>query len=118
MSGRLLTLEEAARLLGCSTRTLRRRAAAGALPVFRDGRLVRIPEGALAGYVAARTSRARPIAPPPSVSPPRRRPAPAARSLFDLPDPLDTGAKLINDQPSDTKTPRRRVSRPGAGTRR
>lgn len=94
MTGRLLTVEEAANLVGCSARTIRRRVAAGALPAFRDGGLVRIPEAAFAAYVAARTS----SAPAPHTSSARRTPSspaggPAvllarARSLFDVPDPL------------------------------
>jgi excisionase family DNA binding protein len=58
MIGRLLTLDEAAARLGCSTRTLRRRILDGSLPAFRDGGLVRIREADLDRYVAANVSRA------------------------------------------------------------
>ena len=53
---RLLPLAEAAEVLGCSMKTLRRRIAAGELPVIRDGRLVRVHPTDLARYVAARRS--------------------------------------------------------------
>lgn len=55
MSGhRLLTYREVADLLGCSPKTVERRVRAGALAVVVDGGLRRIPEGALAAYVAER----------------------------------------------------------------
>jgi excisionase family DNA binding protein len=93
---RLLTLEEAAGRLGCSTKTLRRRIAAGLLPAFCDRGLVRIPEPALAAYVSTRTSR------PPELEARRGAPAssvppPSVRRLFDLPDPLDHPGELIKD---------------------
>ncbi len=92
MSARLLTLEEAAGLLGCSPRTLRRRIAAGALPVFRDGALVRVPERALAAYVADHTlSAASPHRAPSgrgTTTPHVRSTTSGRRSLFDAPDPL------------------------------
>ena len=53
---RLLSLEEAREVLGCSLKTLRRRIEAGALGVIRDGRLVRVHPDALARYIAARRS--------------------------------------------------------------
>jgi len=53
---RLLSLAEAAELLGCSMKTLRRRIAAGDLPVVRDGRLVLVHPQDLVRYVAARRS--------------------------------------------------------------
>lgn len=59
MSGRLLTLDEAAGRLGCSTRTLRRRIDGGSLPAFRDGRLVRVRDVDLERYVAANVTRAK-----------------------------------------------------------
>jgi excisionase family DNA binding protein len=87
---RLLTLEEVAGVLGCSTRTVRRRVDAGALPVYRDGRIVRVPEAALEGYVRTRT-----VAPPPlsSSTYPLRRRAPvvtlsATQKLTAVSDPL------------------------------
>ena len=57
MSERLLTIEEAAGQLGCSTRTLRRRIDDGSLPAFRDGRLVRMRDVDLERYVAANVTR-------------------------------------------------------------
>ena len=51
---RLLSLEEARTVLGCSLKTLRRRIAARDLPVVRDGRLVRVHPQDLERYVAAR----------------------------------------------------------------
>lgn len=53
---RLLSLAEAAEVLGCSLKTLRRRIAAQELPVIRDGRLLRVHPQDLARYVAARRS--------------------------------------------------------------
>lgn len=53
---RLLTLPDAAELLGLSLKTLRRRVAAGDLPVIRDGRLVRVHPNDLERYIAARRS--------------------------------------------------------------
>jgi len=60
---RLLTLAETAERLGCSLPTVRRRVRSGELPVFRDGRLVRVAERDLERYVAERTLA--PAAPPP-----------------------------------------------------
>lgn len=53
---RLLTINAAAAILGCSLKTLRRRIEAGDLPVIRDGRLVRVHPQDLSRYVAARRS--------------------------------------------------------------
>ena len=99
---RLLTIGEAARVLDCSKKTVRRRIAAGLLAVYRDGGLVRVPEYELERYVAARVvAPARPPASPharrvgsgrarssaKSVS--ARRDAPERRErLWDAPDPL------------------------------
>jgi excisionase family DNA binding protein len=58
VTGRLLTLPQAAEVLGCSTRTLRRRIRDGSLPAFRDGGLVRVREADLDRYVAANVARA------------------------------------------------------------
>jgi excisionase family DNA binding protein len=57
VTGRLLTLEEAAERLGCSVKTVRRRVAAGELPTFRSGRLIRVRDEDLRRYVAQRTMR-------------------------------------------------------------
>ena len=51
----IIPLTEATRLLGMSRRTLDRRIAAGALRVFRDGRIVGVPSDELARYVHAHT---------------------------------------------------------------
>jgi excisionase family DNA binding protein len=58
MTGRLLTLSQAAAELSCSTRTLRRRIADGSLPAFRDGGLMRVRDVDLERYVAANVTRA------------------------------------------------------------
>jgi excisionase family DNA binding protein len=54
---RLLTQREAADELGCSVATVKRRIASGALPVFRDGRLVRVRGDDLTRYIAERVTR-------------------------------------------------------------
>ncbi|MFN2467040.1 MAG: helix-turn-helix transcriptional regulator [Gaiellaceae bacterium] len=60
---RLLTLEQAADELGCSTSTIKRRIRAGAFPTFVDGRLVRVREADLRRYVLERVAvRARGVA--------------------------------------------------------
>jgi excisionase family DNA binding protein len=53
----LLTRAQAAEELGCSLSTLKRRIAAGDIPVFLDGRLVRIREADLRRYVLERVGR-------------------------------------------------------------
>lgn len=60
MNERLLTLAEAARVLGCSLDTVKRRVRSGAIPVFRDGRIVRVRESDLRSYVALHVSAHRP----------------------------------------------------------
>jgi excisionase family DNA binding protein len=57
VTDRLLTLEDAAERLACSTRTLSRRIADGSLPVFRDRGLVRIRETDLERYIAVNVTR-------------------------------------------------------------
>lgn len=54
MRSRLLSYAEAAAFLGCSVKTVRRRVAAGELPVVVDHGLRRITEPDLRAYVAAR----------------------------------------------------------------
>jgi len=53
----LLTLGEAAQALACSVATVKRRIAAGELPVVVDGRLRRVSEDDLRRYIAERTCR-------------------------------------------------------------
>jgi excisionase family DNA binding protein len=50
---KLLTIEETEEVLNASTRTVRRAIDAGALPVHRIGRLVRISDADLAGFLNA-----------------------------------------------------------------
>jgi excisionase family DNA binding protein len=57
MGGRLLTVTEAAEVLRCSVATVKRRIRTGALPTYRDGRLVRIREDDLRRYVIERICR-------------------------------------------------------------
>ena len=52
MNERLLTLAETAIALGCSLDTVKRRVRSGRIPVFRDGRIVRVRESDLRSYVA------------------------------------------------------------------
>ena len=51
---RLLSLQEACAVLGCSMKTLRRRIADGAIAVIRDGRLIRIHPDDLERYIQQR----------------------------------------------------------------
>lgn len=53
---KLLTIDEAAELFNASPRTVRRFIEAGALPVHRLGRLVRISEADIAAFLAAKRS--------------------------------------------------------------
>lgn len=55
---RLVPLNDAARMLGMSRRTLDRRIAAGEIAVFRDRRIVAVPATEIARYVAAHVARA------------------------------------------------------------
>jgi excisionase family DNA binding protein len=50
---KLLTIEETTQVLNASPRTVRRAIDSGALPVHRIGRLVRISEADLAGFLNA-----------------------------------------------------------------
>ena len=56
MRDSLLTLAEAADYLGCSTATVKRWIAAGSLPTFRVGRVVRVREQDLERFVALHTA--------------------------------------------------------------
>ena len=49
---RLMTLKDAAAALGLSVKTLRRRIAAGKLPVIRDRRVLRVDPEDLCRYIA------------------------------------------------------------------
>jgi excisionase family DNA binding protein len=60
VTGRLLTLDDAALELGVSRSTVKRWAASGALPVFRCGRVVRVRESDLRAFVAQRVQRLAP----------------------------------------------------------
>jgi excisionase family DNA binding protein len=56
----LLTLSEAAGELRCSVATVKRRIRSGALPAYRDGRLVRVRVVDLRRYVTERVTRPTP----------------------------------------------------------
>jgi excisionase family DNA binding protein len=56
----LLRLDDAARALGMSRRTLDRRIAAGAIAVFRDGRIVGVPAAEVSRYIATHLVRGAP----------------------------------------------------------
>ncbi len=49
----LMTIDECAKVLGVHPKTVRRRIAAGVLPVIRDGGVIRIDAKDLAVYLAA-----------------------------------------------------------------
>ena len=51
---RLLSLQDTCEVLGCSMKTLRRRIAAGAITVIRDGRLIRIHPDDLQRFIQQR----------------------------------------------------------------
>lgn len=53
----LVSLNDAAEMLGMSRRTLERRIAAGEIAVFRDRRIVAIPSTEITRYVAERVAR-------------------------------------------------------------
>ena len=50
----LLTIEQTAKILNTSDKTVRRRIAARDLPVIRDGRIVRVRPQDLRAYIALR----------------------------------------------------------------
>jgi excisionase family DNA binding protein len=52
IGGRLLALDEVADELGCSVATVKRRARSGELPVYVDGRIVRVRQDDLRRYIA------------------------------------------------------------------
>lgn len=64
MRDELLTLPRVAELLSCSLATVKRRVAAGELPAYRDGRLVRVRGSDLDRYVAERVTRRAPSSSP------------------------------------------------------
>jgi excisionase family DNA binding protein len=89
-------LTEAAELLGVSRRTLERRIAAGALPVFRDGpRLMRVARADLDAYVRNRTVSLSEVTTPERVwrMPARPLPTRASKRLWDAPDPLNANQR-------------------------
>jgi excisionase family DNA binding protein len=51
---RLLTLQDVATILQCSLKTVKRRVAEDALPVIRDGRMVRVHPSDLDRYIKIR----------------------------------------------------------------
>jgi excisionase family DNA binding protein len=57
IGGRLLMLEEVADELGCSVATVKRRVRSGDLPVYVDGRIVRVREDDLRRYITERIRR-------------------------------------------------------------
>jgi excisionase family DNA binding protein len=57
MRSELLTVPQVADRLGCSDATVKRRIRDGALPTFRDGRLVRVRELDLDRYIAEHVTR-------------------------------------------------------------
>ena len=83
-----MTLAEAGARLSCSTRTVRRRVAAGLLAAYRDGGLLRIPERELERYIAARVAGGAPASPVGSSSRTAVRAAGRAGRLWDASDPL------------------------------
>lgn len=56
MTERLLRLSDVAAELDCSVATVKRRIREGALPTFRDGRIVRVRESDLTRYVLERVA--------------------------------------------------------------
>jgi excisionase family DNA binding protein len=62
MTGGLLTYAETARLLAVSERTLRRWVAAGAIPVFRHGRVTRVRMIDVERFMSEYTTAAAPAA--------------------------------------------------------
>ncbi len=57
MRDELLTLPQVAARLSCSVATVKRRIRSGALPAYRDGRLVRVRKLDVDRYVAERVTR-------------------------------------------------------------
>jgi excisionase family DNA binding protein len=86
VSERLLTLPDAAEQLACSLATLKRRIRAGQLPVFRDGRLIRVRQQDLDHYIQRRIRL--PTEPAQTTKPIETEPLTPGRKLFDLPDLL------------------------------
>jgi excisionase family DNA binding protein len=86
MSERLLTLPQACDQLACSLATLKRRIRTGQLPVFRDGRLIRIRQTDLDHYIHQHIARPAQAHTPTTAAPSAS--LPAGRRLFELPDPL------------------------------
>jgi excisionase family DNA binding protein len=100
MRERLLTIEQVAEVLGCSPRTVQRRITSGALPIFRDGQMVRVRERDLERYISARIERRGGAAP----ASPTGVVLPAGARFWDDPSTLAT----LDRQSSSTTTRRRR----------
>jgi excisionase family DNA binding protein len=76
----MLTIRQVAELLHVSERTVRRRIATGALPVLRDGRVLRVPVAALDDYLTRNTtSYVTPVPPRGAGRAPRQVPPAALR---------------------------------------
>ena len=86
MSEPLLTIEQAAKQLNYSPATLKRRLRSGALPCFRDGRLLRIRQTDLDHYIEQRLCR--PTEPNRPARTAQTTALPPGLKLYDLPDPL------------------------------
>jgi excisionase family DNA binding protein len=97
----LLSVFDAAELLGVSPDTVRRWIASGELPAFRHGRILRVPEAEFARFIAGHTST--PKAPPKPrarAAAPRTlpRPKPAAGSGGEPVDPMARLRELQAEQ--------------------
>ena len=100
IASRLLSVFDAAELLGVSPDTVRRWIASGELPAFRHGRILRVPEVEVARFIAGHTSM--PKAPPKprarAAAPRTTRPRPAAGNGGDLVTPAARLRQLRAEQ--------------------
>ena len=100
IASRLLSVFDAAELLGVSPDTVRRWIASGELPAFRHGRILRVPEVEVARFIAGHTSM--PKAPPKprarAAAPRTTRPRPAAGNGGDLMTPVARLRQLRAEQ--------------------
>jgi len=101
IASRLLSVFDAAELLGVSPDTVRRWIASGELPAFRHGRILRVPEVEVARFIAGHTSTPK-AAPKPRgrAAAPRTtpRPRPAAGNGGDLVTPAARLRQLRAEQ--------------------